>query len=190
MGHLYFRHGKHRNASAAEIARARLMAGKRRRVRSLRLHPPPLPRHHPSGFRSRMRHGNSPFGRKTRRIARAIGCRYTGIFRAEIFFLHLTDSFRRSSRTTKIPCLSPVRANFCVAGEAENRRLMSARVTAAELLSSVALAQEDARVRWHSHRHQSPDRAIEASPAFPCPPCRIHTVLTVNLTRNGRGRYP
>ena len=55
-----------------------------------------------------------------------------------------------------------LRANFRVAGEAENRRLMSARVTAAELLSSVALAQEDARVRWHSHRHQSPDRAIDA----------------------------
>ena len=126
----------------------------------------------------------------TRKIALAIGSRYTGIFHTGIFFLHFTDSFRRSSRTTKIPCLSPVRANFRVAGEAQNRRLMSARVTAAELLSSVALAQEDARAHWHSHRHQSPDRAIDASPAFPCPPCRIHTVLTVNLTRNGRGRYP
>ena len=51
---------------ARNRAPARLMARKCRRVRNLRLHPPPLPRHQPSVFRSRMRHRNSPFGRRTR----------------------------------------------------------------------------------------------------------------------------
>lgn len=51
---------------ARNRAPARLMARKCRRVRNLRLHPPPLPRHQPSVFRSRMRHRNSPCGRRTR----------------------------------------------------------------------------------------------------------------------------
>ena len=61
---------------ARNRADARLMARKCRRVRSLppsprlrrtsRLRPPPLPRHQPSVFRSRMRHRNSPCGRRTR----------------------------------------------------------------------------------------------------------------------------
>ena len=58
------------------------------------------------------------------------------------------------------------RANFSAAGEAENRRLMVVRVTAVELLSSVALAQEDARTRCHSRRHQSPVRAIRLRQRF------------------------
>ena len=62
-------------------------------------------------FRSRRRHGNSPFGRKTRSGMR---------FNPSVFFAR--------------------RANFRVAGEAESRRLMLVRVTAVERLSSVALA--------------------------------------------------
>ena len=76
----------------------------RRRLATVTLPPPPRLRRTSRVFRSRRRHGNSPFGRKTRSGTR---------FNPSVFFAR--------------------RANFSVAGEAENRRLMSVRVTAAEL---------------------------------------------------------